>query len=154
VHQGTHGIAGEWGHNPLPWQEPAEYPGERCYCGRQGCIETWLSGPSFEREYLRTGGAALQAVDIGRRAELGEVDAVATLSRYVDRLARSLAHIINVLDPDVIVLGGGMSNISHIYQTLPPLTGSYVFGRLETTPILRALHGDSSGVRGAAWLWR
>jgi fructokinase len=154
VHQGTHGVSGEWGHNPLPWQEAAEYPGELCYCGRQGCIETWLSGPSFEREYLRTSGHALRAVDIGRRAELGELDAVATLSRYVDRLARSLAHVINVLDPDVIVLGGGMSNVSRIYQSLPSVTGSYVFGRLETTPILRARHGDSSGVRGAAWLWR
>ena len=153
VREGSHGVAGEWGHNPLPWQTADEYPGAECYCGRRGCIESWISGTSFERQYHDMSGERLSSVDIVRRADLGELNAAAALSRYQDRLARALAHVVNLLDPDVIVFGGGMSNVTRLYDSLPLLVSNYVFGRDGRMPILPAAHGDSSGVRGAAFLW-
>lgn len=152
-HDGRNGIAGEWGHNPLPWQTRDEYPGPQCYCGRHGCIETWISGSAFERQYEQLTRERVRAPQIVERAENGEPNAAALLSRYPDRVARALAHVVNLLDPDIIVLGGGMSNIKTLYDMLPRLVGDYVFGRGESAAIVPALHGDSSGVRGAAWLW-
>ena len=156
VHTGGNGNAGEWGHNPLPWMDEDElrYREEvPCYCGKQGCIETFISGTGFATDYQRLSGQALKGNDIMRLAD--EQDAVAelALSRYELRLAKSLAHIINVLDPDVIVLGGGMSNVDRLYKTVPQLLPHWVFGGECRTPVRKAVHGDSSGVRGAAWLW-
>jgi fructokinase len=153
VPEGAHGVAGEWGHNPLPWQRAEEYPGPKCYCGRKGCIESWISGPSFEREYAQASGNARDAATIVRLAESGDSVAAAELARYENRLARALAHVVNVVDPDAIVLGGGMSKIAALYKSVPASTASYIFGGGGVTPILPAKHGDSSGVRGAAWLW-
>jgi fructokinase len=163
---GRHAIAGEWGHNPLPWPDADEWPGPPCYCGRSGCIETFLSGPGLAADHRRSTGDALDALDIVRRAGAGEIAAHATLARYERRMAKALASIINVLDPDVIVLGGGMSNIDQVYRKVPQLWGDYVFGATGAageagsqpaarvrTHLVRAKHGDSSGVRGAAWLW-
>ncbi|MEZ5543212.1 MAG: ROK family protein [Pseudomonadota bacterium] len=150
---GPNGIAGEWGHNPLPWPLPDELPGAACYCGRHGCIETWLSGPGLAQDYSAATGAALDAVAINARAAAGEAAAQAALTRYADRMARALAGVINILDPEVIVLGGGMSNIGGLYQAVPQRWGAYVFSDQVDTRLCRALHGDSSGVRGAAWLW-
>ncbi|UDJ81364.1 fructokinase [Kosakonia oryzae] len=156
VHTGGNGTAGEWGHNPLPWMDDDElrYRAEvPCYCGKQGCIETFISGTGFATDYQRLSGNALKGNEIMRL--VGEQDAVAelALSRYELRLAKSLAHVVNILDPDVIVLGGGMSNVDRLYQTVPLLVRNWVFGGECETPIRKALHGDSSGVRGAAWLW-
>lgn len=153
LHDGPHGVAGEWGHNPLPWQNSDEDPGPNCYCGRRGCIETWISGTAFERQYLERTGYRLPATTIVQRAQNGNLDAAAALARYQDRLARALAHVINLLDPDIIVLGGGMSNVTQIYGSLPVLVDNYVFGGGRNATIVPAMHGDSSGVRGAAWLW-
>ncbi len=153
LHDGPHGIAGEWGHNPLPWQSADEYPGPQCYCGRRGCIETWISGTSFERQYTGLTGERVRAPLIVERARSGDPDAAALLSRYQDRVARALAHVVNVLDPDIIVLGGGMSNVRALYDSLPQLVDDHVFGRGANATIVHAMHGDSSGVRGAAWLW-
>jgi len=153
VHAGAGGLAGEWGHTALPWQTADEFPGADCYCGLRGCVETWISGTGFAADYARASGKTRSAVEVARAAAEGEPEAVATLRRYESRLARSLATIVNVFDPDVIVLGGGMSNVSSLYETLPKLLPDYVFGKECTTPIRRAAHGDSSGVRGAAWLW-
>ena len=150
---GPHAIAGEWGHNPLPWPRDDERPGPPCYCGRSGCIETFLAGPSLTRDHRLHTGENRDASDIARRAEAGDAAAVATMNRYEDRMARSLASVINVLDPDVIVLGGGLSNIARLYREVPPRLGGYVFSDTVSTPIVPARHGDSSGVRGAAWLW-
>ncbi|MGQ9861914.1 MAG: ROK family protein [Thiobacillaceae bacterium] len=150
---GRNAIAGEWGHNPLPWPHDHERPGPPCYCGKAGCIETWLSGPGLARDLLDQGGPALPAHEIARRAEAGDTACAAALARYEDRLARGLAHIINVLDPDVIVLGGGMSNIARLYDNVPRLWGRYVFSDRVDTRLTPPLFGDSSGVRGAAWLW-
>jgi fructokinase len=150
---GPNGIAGEWGHNPLPWPRSGESPGPECYCGRQGCIETWLSGPGFAHDHVATGGAAVTALEIVAAAARGDAIALAALERYVDRMARALAGVINVIDPDVIVLGGGMSNIAALYDAVPRLWGRYVFSDRVDTRLVRAQHGDSSGVRGAAWLW-
>jgi fructokinase len=150
---GINAISGEWGHNPLPWPLADELPGAQCYCGRRGCIETWLSGPGFERDYARHAGHSLSAPEIVRRAAEGEHAAEAALSRYEDRLARSLATVINVLDPQVIVLGGGMSNIERLYRSVPAIWGDYVFSDTVATRLVPPVHGDSSGVRGAAWLW-
>ena len=151
-------VAGEWGHNPLPWMTAEEFPGPACWCGKSSCIETWISGTGFERDYARTlGGAAaattLRAPEIVALARAGDPTAHAALERYADRLARALAHAINLLDPDVVVLGGGMSNVDELYELVPPLLPAYVFGRETDTPVVRSRHGDSSGVRGAAWLW-
>ena len=150
---GPHAIAGEWGHNPLPWPRDDERPGPPCYCGRSGCIETFLAGPSLARDHKLHTGETRDAGDIARRADAGDAAAVATMHRHEDRMARSLACVINILDPDVIVLGGGVSNIARLYREVPPRLGQYVFSDTVSTPILPARHGDSSGVRGAAWLW-
>jgi len=156
VHAGGNGIAGEWGHNPLPWQDEDEQRHARevpCYCAKQGCIETFVSGTGFALDYSRRGGQPLAGAEIIRLATAGDGLADAALSRYEQRLAKSLAHVINLLDPDVVVLGGGMSNVDRLYHTLPALVKQWVFGGECETPIRQAAHGDSSGVRGAAWLW-
>lgn len=149
---GANAIAGEWGHNPLPTQEADERPGPLCYCGRYGCIETFLSGPALARDYARS-GCAVDAAEIAERAGSGDPVAVACLARYEDRLARALAGVINIVDPDVIVLGGGLSNIERLYESVPRLWTAHVFSDRVATRLVRARHGDSSGVRGAAWLW-
>ncbi len=153
VLEGINAIAGEWGHNPLPWPQPEELPGPSCYCGQHGCIETFLSGPGMARDYQTITGQTRSSPDIVALAETGDKEATACLLRYTDRLARGLASIINVLDPDVIVLGGGMSNMSHLYTEVPRLWGQYVFSDRVDTVLKPAKYGDSSGVRGAAWLW-
>lgn len=153
VLEGPNGIAGEWGHNPLPWPRDAERPGPRCYCGKYGCLETYLSGPGLTRDHENATGQSLSAVEIARHAESGAAACIATLERYEDRLARGLASVINVLDPNVIVLGGGLSNVARLYQNVPRLWASYVFSDRVDTRLVPAKHGDSSGVRGAAWLW-
>lgn len=150
---GANAIAGEWGHNPMPWPDSEEWPGPPCYCGRTGCIETFLSGPGLSRDHQRTTGTPLDAAAIAERACAGEADASATLDRYERRLARALASVINVLDPDVIVLGGGLSNIERLYARVPTLWNEYVFSDHVATRLVKAAYGDSSGVRGAAWLW-
>jgi fructokinase len=151
---GPNAIAGEWGHNPLPWPQEGEWPGPPCYCGRTGCIETFLSGPGLSRDYHRAGGGrAVTAVEVVTRANQGDVRARAALARYESRLARALASVINIVDPDVIVLGGGLSNIDQLYEAVPLLWGKFVFSDTVATRLVRAAHGDSSGVRGAAWLW-
>lgn len=154
VLDGCNGIAGEWGHNPLPWPADDERPGAACYCGRAGCIETWLSGPGMARDHARHGDATRAAAEaIVARAAAGEDTASATLARYEARLARSLAHVINILDPDVIVLGGGMSNVDSLYGNVPREWGRWIFSESVATRLVRNVHGDSSGVRGAARLW-
>ena len=152
VLNGCNGIAGEWGHTPLPWAERGEWPGPSCYCGRSGCIETFLSGPGLTRDYVNAGGNEVAAVEIAARAERGDPQATASLGRYVGRLARALASVINVLDPDAIVLGGGISNVEMLYSAVPAQWRRFVFSDRVDTRLLRAAHGDSSGVRGAAWL--
>ena len=153
VWTGRHAIAGEWGHNPLPRPAMEELPGPPCYCGRTGCIETWLSGPGLSRDHARVSGERAQPAEIVARAEKGEAAAQASLGRYEDRMARALASVINVVDPDVIVLGGGMSNAARLYENVPRLLARYVFSDRVDTPLRPPVHGDSSGVRGAAWLW-
>jgi len=150
VLSGANHIAGEWGHNPLPAPGASELPGPACYCGKYGCIETWLSGPAMAAEHGRKTGQHRQAADIAQSAD---ADCQATLARYCDRLARALAGVINIIDPDVIVLGGGLSNIGILYEQVPALWPTYVFSDDVRTKLLPPLHGDSSGVRGAAWLW-
>ena len=153
VIEGRNAIAGEWGHNPLPWPEAAERPGPRCYCGLTGCIESWLSGPAVERACREATGAALAAPAVVARAAAGDADCEAALVRYEERLARALAHVVNIVDPDAIVLGGGMSNVERLYANVPGLWGRWVFSDRVDTRLLRNVHGDSSGVRGAALLW-
>jgi fructokinase len=153
VHNGSNGVAGEWGHTTLPWMKAEEYPGPDCYCGYKGCIETWISGTGLEADYLRATGSKLLGKEIVARSEAGEVAALASLERYEDRLTRSLAQLINILDPDVIVLGGGVSQVPRLYRNVPSRLKEYVFGREADTPVVVAKHGDASGVRGAAWLW-
>ena len=153
VLEGRHRIAGEWGHNPLPWPDHDEWPGPPCYCGRTGCIETFLSGPGLSRTYEHLANARATAEEIAARAAGGEAAAAEALDIYEGRLARALAGVINVLDPDVIVLGGGLSKIDRLYTSVPARWQTYVFSDHADTPLVRALHGDSSGVRGAAWLW-
>ncbi len=150
---GANAVAGEWGHNPLPWPEPAELPGPDCYCGKKGCIETFLSGPGVARDHLLATGEKLEPAELAAAAEQGDPTAGATLERYELRLAKSLATIINVVDPDVIVLGGGCSNIDRLYANVPKLWGRFAFSDSVNTRLEKAQHGDSSGVRGAAWLW-
>lgn len=154
---GANAIAGEWGHNPLPWPGADDRPVPTCYCGKPGCIETYLSGPAFATEYERHTGSRCAAPEIVARASSGDRVAVEVMNRYCSRAARAFATVINVLDPDVIVLGGGVSNIHALYDRIPRLWGSWVFcaGAPEVvrTRLVRAKHGDSSGVRGAAWLW-
>ena len=153
VLDGANAIAGEWGHNPLPWPCDEERPGPACFCGRSSCIETWLSGPGFARDHAQATGSALDAAQIVAAAARGDAACAASLVRYEARLARALAHVINLLDPDVIVLGGGMSNAEQLYARVPALWGPYVFSDRVDTRLVRHVHGDSSGVRGAAWLW-
>jgi fructokinase len=151
---GPNAIAGEWGHNPLPWPAPPELPGPPCYCGQSGCIETWLSGPGLARDYESATGIACASPAIVKAAAAGDADAEAALRRYEDRLARGLATVINILDPEVIVLGGGVSNLERLYTSVPKLWQRYVFSDTVRTRLLPPVHGDSSGVRGAAWLGR
>lgn len=153
---GANGVGGEWGHNPLPWPDPAdaqESPGHVCWCGRRGCMETYLSGTGLALEYQRSGGSEITGQQVIERAEAGEAHALAVRERYAHRLARGLASIINLLDPDAIVLGGGLSNVDWLYARVPELWQQWVFSDVIHTRLLRACHGDSSGVRGAAWLW-
>ena len=150
---GVNSIAGEWGHNPLPWPQDIELPGPDCYCGKKGCIETWLSGPGIMRDHELHNNVFIDAKSLDDKARFGDEEAEETLQRYENRLARSLAHVINILDPDTIVLGGGMGNIKRLYKNVPKLWGSYVFSDVVNTKLLAPKHGDSSGVRGAAWLW-
>ena len=151
--EGAHRIAGEWGHNPLPAPTDEERPGPPCYCGKHGCIETFLSGPGLSRDHAAHGGGEATASEVAAAAESGDALARATLERYADRLARGLAAVIDVLDPDVIVLGGGVSNIAWLYEAVPARWGAWVFSDRVDTALRPATHGDSSGVRGAAWLW-
>lgn len=150
---GPNAIAGEWGHNPLPWQGSCDLPLPPCYCGKRGCIETYLSGPGFSRSFREAGGPGIAAEEIVARAGAGDDLAEAVVERYMDRLARSLASVINVLDPELIVVGGGLSNIDTIYHEIPKRWGAFVFSDSVNTRIVKAQYGDSSGVRGAAWLW-
>jgi fructokinase len=150
---GANAIAGEWGHNPLPWPAPSESPGPRCYCGKLGCIESFLSGPAFAADHLRETGRQQDAETIAQAAASGDAPAEASLARYVDRLARSLASVINIVDPEIVVLGGGLSGIEALYRLVPAAWGRYVFSDMVATRLLPPVHGDSSGVRGAAWLW-
>jgi fructokinase len=154
IHGGANQIAGEWGHNPLPWMTDQERrEAQPCYCGQHGCIETFLSGPGFERDYARASGARRTSEEIARAAGEGDVIARETLQRYQNRLARSLAAVINVLDPDAVVLGGGMSNLPRLDEAVSRVLPGFVFSDTVVTRVLPNLHGDSSGVRGAAWLW-
>jgi fructokinase len=154
---GRNAVAGEWGHNPLPWADAGERPGPACYCGQHGCIETFLSGGALARTYRHQIGREpdppVDAPWVAEAATDGDPAARAALDKYVNRLARALAHIINVFDPDCIVLGGGVSNVDALYDAVPKLWARWVFGNEVTTPLVKNLHGDSSGVRGAAWLW-
>ncbi len=149
---GPNSIAGEWGHNPLPWPLADELPGPACYCGKNGCIETFLSGPGISRDHQLKGHAKFTASELEARAREGDANAEETLKRYEERLAKSLASVINILDPNVIVLGGGVSNLERLYENVPKIWGKYVFSDEVDTKLVRAKHGDSSGVRGAAWL--
>lgn len=153
VHGGPNGLAGEWGHTPLPWALPEENPGPLCYCGNRGCIETWISGTGLARDFEHVTGRCLRGEEITEAAEQGDVEANAALARLEDRMARGLAIIVNILDPDVIVVGGGLSKLDRIYPNVRARLGNLVFGGNADTPIVRAMYGDSSGVRGAAWLW-
>jgi fructokinase len=151
---GANAITGEWGHNKLPWPRLNELPGPNCYCGRNGCIETFLSGPGLAADHRHCRGGDMTGEQIVAEAEAGNAACRATLDRYVERLARALASVINILDPDAIVLGGGLSSISRLYEDVPRRWGKFVFSDEVITKLLPPMHGDSSGVRGAAWLWR
>ena len=153
VHPGPNGVAGEWGHNPLPWMSSEECPGPACYCGKNGCLEMWVSGTGIALDHRNVTGKRQTTKEIVQDAQAGDHEALATMERFEDRLARGLAHVINTLDPDVIVVGGGVSKVRRIYQELPTRLSQYVFGGEVSTPVLPAMYGDSSGVRGAAWLW-
>ncbi len=153
LHEGTNLIGGEWGHNPLPWMRDEEFPGSACWCGKQGCIETFLSGPGLSRQYQEITGEARSAEEIATASARGDSAAEAILQQYESRLARALASVINLLDPECIVIGGGLSNLHRLYENVPALLPEYVFSDSVSTRILQPLHGDSSGVRGAAWLW-
>jgi fructokinase len=150
---GPNRIAGEWGHNPLPWPRPEELPGPDCYCGKRGCIETFLSGPGLVADFLEATGDKLAPPKILAASEAGDAGAEAALRRYEDRMARALAGVMNIVDPDVIVLGGGLSNLGRLYRRVPELIGSYLFSDRASVDLRPPVHGDSGGVRGAAWLW-
>ncbi|NOT27231.1 MAG: ROK family protein [Acidobacteria bacterium] len=150
---GPNGIAGEWGHNPLPWPRDDERPGRKCYCGQYGCIETFLCGPGMQTDHQERSGRHRTPAEIVNDAAEGDRAAQETLDRHHERMARALASVINVLDPDVIVLGGGLSNIRSLYEQVPRLWEPFVFSDASRTRLVQARHGDSSGVRGAAWLW-
>jgi fructokinase len=153
AHHGPNNSGGEWGHNPLPFPDTTEIPGRPCYCGRHGCMETWVSGRAFEFEYERHAGERLKAMSVVERMRGGERLARLIWERYVDRVARGLATVVNTLDPDVLVMGGGMSNVDELYRDLPPRLAARIFSTVFHTPIRKARHGDASGVRGAARLW-
>lgn len=150
---GANGIAGEWGHTPLAWTRPDEHPGPACWCGKRGCIETWLSGPAWQGWHREKFGQDLSPPEIAERAEAGDPDSLASLRLYADRLGRALAMITTILDPDVIVLGGGVSRVSALYDLVPPVIAAHAFSDSVSINLQQARHGDSSGVRGAAWLW-
>jgi fructokinase len=150
---GPNGVAGEWGHNPLPWAGPEDEPALPCWCGKRGCVETWLSGPGFAREFERRTGARRDPAEVALLAEEGDAAARTAFAAYARRMAKALAAVVNVLDPDIIVLGGGMSNLRFLYDAVPPLLGEYAFSDRVDTPLRPPAHGDASGVRGAAWLW-
>ena len=150
---GPLGIGGEWGHNPLPWATPDETPGPTCWCGRCGCLETWVSGPGLEADHARATGERLTGAELAARADRGEAVARATLDRHAGRLARGLAHVINILDPHVVVLGGGLSNLAYLYAELPGQIGPHLFTSHPRVTLKPPRWGDASGVRGAAWLW-
>ena len=154
AHHGPNNSGGEWGHNPLPFPDTTEIPGKACYCGRTGCIETWVSGRAFEAQYTEHKGVELTAAGIMELKRQGDHLAGLLWRRYVDRVARGLAAVVNTLDPDVLVMGGGMSNVDELYDDLPPAVAQRSFSTVFHTPILRNRHGDASGVRGAAWLWK
>jgi fructokinase len=154
AHHGPNNSGGEWGHNPLPFPDITEIPGRPCYCGRHGCMESWVSGRAFEAEYQSHTNLALQARDIIALKRRGDRLSNLLWQRYVDRVARGLATVVNSLDPDVLVMGGGMSNIDELYDDLPQALARRIFSTVFHTPIRRAAHGDASGVRGAAWLWK
>lgn len=151
--KGKNAIGGEWGHNPLPWQTTQEQTKPKCFCGNRGCIEQFLSGPGLEEDYFQISGERLSAKEITQRANSGEDNANLVFETYEDRLARALAHVMNIVDPDCIVLGGGLSNVSRLYQNVPQRWQNYVFSESIATALASPKHGDSSGVRGAAWLW-
>lgn len=151
--EGRNGIAGEWGHAPLPWPDEGEHPGPSCWCGRRGCLEMWISGTGLREDFKQAAGTHPDGATIVDAARAGDPPAVGALDRYVGRLARALAVVCDIIDPDVIVLGGGMSNTDELYDRLPALIQKAAFTDSFTTPIRQAMHGDSSGVRGAAWLW-
>ena len=153
VHAGPNGIGGEWGHNTLPMEHPEEFPGPDCYCGQRGCMEKWVSGTGLELDYARATGKEKRGPEIVQLSESGDFEAVAALARLEDRLARGLSNVMNTLDPDCFVIGGGLSRLDRLYTNLPPLIARYTFGKGCETPIRQAIHGDASGVRGAAWLW-
>jgi len=153
VHGGLHSIAGEWGHISLGWMRPEEYPGTDCYCGQRGCLETFISGTGFENEYEKQTGVHKSGREIAELLEQDDADAEKVMQIYENRLARAIATAVNIIDPDVLVLGGGMSNLTRLYKNVPELVQTWTFGGEFTTPIRPAKHGDSSGVRGAAWLW-
>ncbi|MDH3580446.1 MAG: ROK family protein [Hyphomicrobiales bacterium] len=150
---GPRGIAGEWGHNPLPWPDGAELPGPECWCGRHGCMECWVSGPALSADHMRHTGEQLDAREISRRANKNNRHARSTLARHASRLARGLASVINIIDPDVVVLGGGLSQMPHLYETLPDLLAAHIFADSTDIAVRPPIHGSGSGVRGAAWLW-
>ena len=154
AHHGPNNSGGEWGHNPLPFPDTTEIPGAPCYCGRHGCMETWVSGRAFEAEWTRHTGRDLKAREIIALKRQGDRLAGMLWERYVDRVARGLATVVNTLDPDVLVMGGGMSNVDELYTDLPPALARRTFSTVFHTPIKRNVHGDASGVRGAAWLWK
>jgi fructokinase len=150
---GANAIAGEWGHNPLPLPSHDDHPLPLCYCGRRGCIETYLSGPGLAADHARVSGERLGADEIARRAQAGDAACDAALERYAERLARALAGVINLLDPDVVVLGGGLSRIARLYERIPARWVEHIFSDEVRTRLVPPVHGDASGVRGAAWLW-
>jgi fructokinase len=154
AHHGPNNSGGEWGHNPLPFPDTTEIPGKACYCGRHGCMETWVSGRAFEAQYFEHKGVELKAAEIIGLKREGDHLANLLWHRYVDRVARGLAAVVNTLDPDVFVMGGGMSNVDELYEDLPGELASRTFSTVFHTPIKRNVHGDASGVRGAAWLWK
>jgi fructokinase len=154
AHHGPNNSAGDWGHNPLPYASLSEVPGAPCYCGKQGCMETWVSGRAFEADYARHADSGLKARDIIDKMRKGDRLAGLVWQRYIDRVARGLSIVVNTLDPDVLVMGGGMSNVDELYRDLPSKLAGYTFSPVFETPIRKAAHGDSSGVRGAAWLWK
>jgi fructokinase len=154
AHHGPNNSGGEWGHNPLPFPDTTEIPGRPCYCGRHGCMETWVAGRAFEAEYTRHTNEELKAREIIEKKRNGDRLCGLLWDRYVDRVARGLATVVNTLDPDILVMGGGMSNVEELYIDLPPALAKRTFSTVFNTPIRKAVHGDSSGVRGAAWLWK